>query len=83
MVKQDLGKEDDMFMKWNWDLQKACDLVERENVFEEACRQGYPMDIMRTSLVSYGWEKRFVLNTEVPSVIRSHRGIAASTLFAP
>ena len=41
------------------------------------------MDILATSLTSYGWDRRFILNTEVSRTLKSHRGIAPGSPYAP
>ncbi len=41
------------------------------------------MCALATSLVSYNWGRRFILNREVSREIRSGRGIAAGSPFAP
>ena len=46
-------------------------------------RYGYPLDILATSLTSYGWDRRFILNTEVSRTLKSHRGIAPGSPYAP
>jgi hypothetical protein len=72
-----------MHVEWNWDLQKAFDFVKREILWGKAKAAGYPMNSLATALVSYGWGRRFILNREVSKEIRSGRGIAAGSPFAP
>ncbi len=73
------------FILWNgnWDLQKAFDHVDRQVLWKMVEAQGFPMDLLATSLVSYGWGRNFVLNTEVSRRIYAHRGIAAGSPYAP
>ena len=66
-----------------WDFQKAFDHVDRRILWDKAKDAGYPMCALATSLVSYGWGRRFILNKEVSKEIRSGRGIAAGSPFAP
>ncbi len=70
-------------MEWNWDLQKAFDHVDRQTLWSKAFEAGYTMCALASSLVSYGWRRRFILNREVLREIRSSRGIAARSPFAP
>ncbi len=82
MVRQSLG-EDKAFLEWTWDLQKAFDHVDRGLLWQAAGRHGYPKSVLATSLVSYGWGRRFLLTTEVSRMLLSHRGIAAGSPYAP
>ena len=88
MVRQDLAMESEgsrrsHFVEWNWDFQKAFDHVDRTKLWARAAKVGYPLSILATSLCSYGWGRRFVLNREVSAEIRAQRGIAAGSPFAP
>ena len=83
LVRQDLGGEHTHFVEWNWDFLKAFDHIDRQVLWNTAAAQGYPMDLLATSLVSYGWGRNFVLNTEASRRIYAHRGIAAGSPYAP
>ena len=72
-----------MQVEWNWDLQKAFDHVDRKILWSKAREADYPMGILATSLNSYGWSRRFILNREVSPVIRAGRGVAAGSLYGP
>ena len=63
MVKQQVADISAKFLEWNWDLQKAFDHVSRDILWDTGVRYGYPLDILATSLTSYGWDRRFILNT--------------------
>ena len=75
----DVGKS----VEVNWDLSKAFDHVGRRGLVTAAKKLGYPVLLLLNSLHSYGWSRRFVLNKELSSVIKSHRGVAAGSPFAP
>ena len=62
---------------------KAFDHVDRSILWGKAKEAGYPMCALATSLVSYSWGRRFILNREVSREIKSGRGIAAGSPFAP
>ena len=83
VVRQEISEPGTMHVEWNWDLQKAFDYVNRIILWEKAKAAGYPMGSLATALVSYGWGRRFILNREVSKEIRSGRGIAAGSPFAP
>ena len=83
MVKQQLADISAKFLAWNWDLQKAFDCISSYNLWGTGVRYGYPLDILATSLTSYGWDRRFILNSEVSRPLKSHRGIVAGSPYAP
>ena len=83
MVRQDIGAGKRRYVEVNWDFQRAFDHVDRGRLWKAAESEGYPMSLLAASLVSYGWERRFALNTEVSRPLRAHRGIAAGSPFAP
>lgn len=41
------------------------------------------MGLLATSLVSYGWSRRFILNREISQEIKSGRGVAAGSPYGP
>ncbi len=67
----------------NWDLSKAFDHVGRAKLFQIAVQRGYPAGVLANSLVSYGWQRKFILDTEVSGSLASHRGIAPGSPSAP
>jgi hypothetical protein len=83
VVRQEVSDSGTMHVEWNWDLQKAFDYVNGDILWSKARAAGYPMKSLATALVSYGWGRRFILNREVSKEIRSGRGIAAGSPFAP
>jgi hypothetical protein len=82
-VRQEISEPGTSSVEWNWVLQKAFDFVNRKILWGKARAAGYPMNSLATALVSYGWGRRFMLNREVSTGIRSGRGIAAGSPFAP
>ena len=83
MVKQHVADASAKFLEWSWDLQKAFDHVSRDILWETGVRYDYPLDILATSLTSYGWDRRFILNSEVSKSLKSRRGIAPGSPYAP
>jgi hypothetical protein len=83
LVRQETAKEGMLHVEWNWDLQKAFDHVDRKILWRKAEEAGYPMGLLATSLVSYGWSRRFILNREVSQEIKSGRGVAAGSPYGP
>ena len=65
MVRRDIAPTTQEAIEVNWDLQKAFDHVDRRKLWEAGRREGYPLSVLRLSLLSYGWSRRFLWNSEV------------------
>ncbi len=73
VVRQEIPDTGAHNVEWNWDLQKATDHVDWSTLWTKVHDAGYPMCALASSLVSYGWGRRFTVDREVSHEIRSGR----------
>ena len=65
-----------------WDVRKAFDNVNRETLWGQGLRHGYPMDILRLSIASYGWGRHLRMGLIASELMYPHIGIAAGSAHA-
>jgi hypothetical protein len=65
-----------------WDLKKAFDNVSRTRLIQAAKMTGYPMPILRASIISYTWRRHLLVGPLAHKGLYADRGIAAGSAFA-
>ena len=65
-----------------WDVSKAFDRVRHGDLVRRAASLGYPLDILRISLRSYRWGRRFVDGVVVSREVVAGQGIGPGSAFA-
>ena len=65
-----------------WDISKAFDRVRRSDLLKKAVDLGFPLSILRLSILSYTWPRRLVYGSLVSREITPTRGIGPGSAFA-
>ena len=67
-----------------WDLRKCFEHVQHQRLAQEAERWGFPLDVLRFSVLSYTWGRTLVQDSGVVAPqLYPRRGIVAGSAFAP
>ena len=70
------------FAEIMWDMSKAFDRVPRRILVNTARALGYPMTVLRVSMLSYEWTRYLAVGPMISRGLRPRRGIAAGSAFA-
>jgi hypothetical protein len=86
-LRQDISQENEDtlrgFAEILWDIRKAFEHVGRQKLIELGTRAGYPMHILKMSLLNYEWARTIVYEGYAASTsLNSTRGVAAGGAFA-
>ena len=66
-----------------WDLRMCFEHVQHKRLVQEAYAAGYPMDLLRVSMVSYTWPRTILTDAGVAApALSPSRGIVAVSAFA-
>ena len=75
--------QDQSVYEAQWDISKAFDRVPHEKLIDQATQLGYPLVLLRLSLLSYKFQRMFVTNgSSASDPVFPQRGIGPGSSFA-